>query len=193
MKVRTSLGLLALLFASLLHATASARTSPRASRPALVERFGIQQSDFPRGYTIQSSFDPGFANELNQTVLRGTATSASLGNAVAIEITMWGSAAEAGLVFTDFVFSNDGTGHYASAWNPGGVGDQEKGQGGAPVQGTAKTCLMGPSSGYYLLFRRGPVLVLIQGMGCKGGIDPKAIARVGRLIDGRITRNLKSA
>jgi hypothetical protein len=56
-----------------------------------------------------------------------------------------------------------------------------------------KTCLMGASSGYYLLFRRGSVLVLIQARGCKGGIDPAAIAHVGRIIDGRIMRYLKSS
>ena len=192
MKARISLALLALLCASIPHANASARTLPRASRTPLIERFGIQASDFPRGYMVQSSYDPAFANELNQTVLRGAATSPSLGNAVAIEITMWGSVEEAGMVFTNFDFSNDGTGHYANAWNPGGVGEQEKGEGGAPTGGTMKTCLVGPSSGYYLLFRRGSVLVLIQGMGCKGGIDPGAISRVGRLIDGRIARYLKS-
>ncbi|MGH2409874.1 MAG: hypothetical protein ACRDGS_05825 [Chloroflexota bacterium] len=159
----------------------------------MVERFGIRGSDFPQGYIVQSSYDPRFANELNQTVLRGAATAPRFGNAIAIEITMWESAADAGAVFADFIFANDGTGHYASTWNPGGVGEQAKGEGGAPTGAAVKSCLVGPSSGYYLLFRRAAVLVLIQGRGCKGGIDPAAIRQVGRLIDGRIMRSLKSS
>ncbi|HEY8286098.1 MAG TPA: hypothetical protein VIJ28_17075 [Chloroflexota bacterium] len=193
MKARALLVFLALLCASMQYSHVAARTIPRAAQKPLVERFGIQPSDLPSGYSMRSTYDPGFANELSQTVLRETAPSPQYGNAIEIEITMWESAEDAGTVFADFTFANDGTGHYANRWNPGGVGDQEKGEGGTPAGDTVKTCLMGASSGYYLLFRRGSVLVLIQARGCKGGIDPAAISHVGRIIDGRIMRYLKSS
>ncbi len=160
-----------------------------ATTPAA--QFELTTRDLPPGVSSRLFRSP-IGNRVDLVLHADSARTSPIGKQMKLTVVVAVSIIDAEIEEQPGSYTQDPFEHFANPWQPRGIGDFARGEGGAPDSTTVSLCTTGASAGYYLLFRRSNVKVALAADGCKGVIDPDRLAHYARLVDQRILTYLRT-